>query len=803
MLKYWLLVLAIVAQESFSCVIVHDRAAGQDVRLDPSTPNAVRVRVVPQGASFRDDLVSALVNTSGASTALCSEVELSDGQPASITNGNLHVAIGSDGKITATRVSDGKVLLKEKSVRTFTPAEKLPVAGFSSLDLTFEAVQGERIYGLGQHAKLSWDKTGSSQGQLDNKNVSGLLLSPHDGEILIPVVHSSLEYAFLFNLPALGNVEYNESMSYWHADAVLQLDMWLATTADSPPHTISPWQQLQRSYVDATGHSPVYPDWTTGFWQCKLRYSNQTQIMDVVQGYTERQIPISLIIIDFYSWNDPSAPKGQQNTLGDETLPASCWPDPKGMVDKLREMGVELMISPYSHSVASTSKNYDGALASGLLAKDGKGQPALGYAGGYVYDLFNPAARDYAFDAMQRGYMDMYGLHHWWLDCNEPCGGTNNGSFANDWTYNNGTWPAAFVGAAYPHMVNQMIYEGMAGPGKAYQHDNVMLARSAWAGSQRLGAAVWSGDTSSTWDDFNQQFRAGLNMAMSGIPYWTTDIGGFSHGDTTSSDFRELVVRWFQWGAFCPLFRLHGTRKGPKWPAGPDGLCGSTASNEVWSFGNESEAAIVRVMRMREQLRPYVMEQYEETARSGAPIIRPMFYDFWTDTKAHMVDDQQMFGPDYLVAPVLKKGAKSRYVYLPQLPSSHVWVNVFTGIQTNTTAGPLNISEATPLDTFPLYRRSKVTPQPPPPPPPPVCDNSCKLYANTDVIRPGHVTPINNSVSFADCCAKCKATDSCDHFVRGPFNSTDGSGPMTCFLLSGSQGYKHRQPFRNLGCVGN
>jgi alpha-D-xyloside xylohydrolase len=187
------------------------------------------------------------------------------------------------------------------------------------------------------------------------KGVKGLLLAPHDGEILIPVVHSSRGYAFLFNLPSLGMVEYNDTTSYWHADAVLQADFWVSTTADGPAHSTSPWLQLQSAYADATGHAPVWPAWTTGFWQCKLRYSNQSQIMDVVQGYVDREIPISLIIIDFFSWNDPTAPKDRQNTLGDETLPASCWPDPKQMVQRLKELGVELMVSPYSHSVRCMS----------------------------------------------------------------------------------------------------------------------------------------------------------------------------------------------------------------------------------------------------------------------------------------------------------------------------------------------------------------------------------------------------------------------------------------------------------------
>ena len=158
-----------------------------------------------------------------------------------------------------------------------------------------------------------------------------------------------------------------------------------------------------------------------------------------------------------------------------------------------------------------------------------------------------------------------------------------------------------------------------------------MLGRAAWAGSQRYGGGVWSGDTKSTWEDFNQQFRAGLNMVMSGIVYWTTDIGGFGSGNTEDPDFRELVVRWFQWGAFCPLFRLHGARSGPVWPPGDAGVCGQAPSNEVWMFGNESEAAIVRVMRMREQLRPYVMEQYAAAAGAGTPVMRPLFFDFYDD----------------------------------------------------------------------------------------------------------------------------------------------------------------------------
>jgi len=237
---------AVTASTSCRRLTVRDTRAGQDIRLEAHGADAIRVRAVTLGETFRDDLISALLpvpngdgvdeaadahpnnarapQKKGADCAAIVDLAVHEHSPLtfppSLTNGNLRVAVGADGRLTFTRVSDNFVLLREKTVRVLAPAEGLPVPGFSTLDLSFEAVAGEKIYGLGQHAKLAWDKTGSAQGQLDNKGVRGLLLAPHDGEILIPVAHSSLGYAFLFNLPAPGNVEYNSSVSYWCEAAV-------------------------------------------------------------------------------------------------------------------------------------------------------------------------------------------------------------------------------------------------------------------------------------------------------------------------------------------------------------------------------------------------------------------------------------------------------------------------------------------------------------------------------------------------------------------------------------------------------
>ena len=214
------------------------------------------------------------------------------------------------------------------------------------------------------------------------------------------------------------------------------------------------------------------------------------------------------------------------------------------MVDTLRAMGIELMLSPYFHSISTGSKHYALALKNGFLVLDASGEVPSAWEGSKLYDLFQEEARAFAWKNVQEGYVDSYGLHYWWLDCDEPCEVEKNSALV----YRNGTWPAAFVGAAYPHMLNQMVWEGQGAPGKEFENDVVMLARSAWAGSQRFGSAVWSGDTESNFQNLQEQFTAGLNLVMSGIPYWTTDIGGYNGGNINDPVFRQLIVRWFQWG---------------------------------------------------------------------------------------------------------------------------------------------------------------------------------------------------------------------------------------------------------------
>jgi alpha-D-xyloside xylohydrolase len=258
--------------------------------------------------------------------------------------------------------------------------------------------------------------------------------------------------------------------------------------------------------------------------------------------------------------------------------------------------------------------------------------------------------------------------------------------------------PGTEAANAYPMLHARGFYEGMRAEG---EEEILTLCRSAWAGSQRYGACVWSGDISSTFEALRRQIPAGLNIGLSGIPWWTTDIGGFVGGDISSPEFRELIVRWFQFGVFCPVFRLHGVRlQDGRQPEGPDGAAQTGAANEVWSFGDAEYGIIRDLLFLRERLRPYVMEQMRIAHETGLPPMRPLFVDFPADETCWDVQDQFLFGSDILVAPVVREGARERAVYLP---SGAKWLDAWTGAATE---GGSWVTAPAPIESIPVYVRA-------------------------------------------------------------------------------------------------
>jgi alpha-D-xyloside xylohydrolase len=359
-------------------------------------------------------------------------------------------------------------------------------------------------------------------------------------------------------------------------------------------------------------------------------------------------------------------------------------------------MGVKLMVSIWP-TVNARSENYMEMQQRGLLIRTERGVPAHmpfvdtrpeGPVYVHYYDATNPEARQFIWERVREGYY-RHGIKVWWLDACEPEISPRDPENLRLHLGN-----GLSVINIYPLLQARGFYEGMRAEG---EEEILTLCRSAWAGSQRYGAALWSGDIPSTFESLQIQIPAGLNAAMSGIPWWNTDIGGFFNGDITTPYFRELIVRWFQYGVFCPVCRLHGFRL----PAEEFTISG--ADNEVWSFGDEAYEIIKELLFLRERIRPYIMDQMELASEKGIPPMRPLFFDFPDDEASWTVDDQYMFGPDLLVAPVLFEGARSREVYLP---AGAMWTDAWTD---ETVDGGQSITADAPLDRIPLYLRDGAT----------------------------------------------------------------------------------------------
>lgn len=310
------------------------------------------------------------------------------------------------------------------------------------------------------------------------------------------------------------------------------------------------------------------------------------------------------------------------------------------------------------------------------------------------FDATNPKARDYIWRKIKRNYYDK-GIKLFWLDEAEP----EYGPYDFD-IYRYHLGPALLVSNLYPALYAKAFYDGMTAAG---QQNVINLVRCAWAGSQRYGALVWSGDVDSSFRGLREQFAAGLNMGLAGISWWTTDIGGFLGGNPDDPQFRECIVRWFEYAAFCPVFRLHGERLPHQKPLSTSGggQFFSGAANEVWSYGEEAYGIFTKYLLLRERLRPYIARQMKAAHECGTPVIRPLFYDFPDDPAAWEVTDAYLFGPSLLIAPVMTENVRERAVYLP---AGTPWRCARTG---EVYAGGQTIVCAAPLDAIPVFINGK------------------------------------------------------------------------------------------------
>ena len=329
------------------------------------------------------------------------------------------------------------------------------------------------------------------------------------------------------------------------------------------------------------------------------------------------------------------------------------------MIREIQDMGIRVMVSIWPQ-VDWRSENYEEMKQQGLLVKSNSGVDVqMIFHGNNVFmDATNPRTREYVWEKCRKNYADL-GISTFWLDEAEPEFTTYD--FA-DYRYHAGS--VAQIGNIYPREYARLFYEGQKADG---QEDIVNLIRCAWVGSQKYGALVWSGDIMSTYEDFRKQICAGVHMGLCGIPWWTTDIGGFHGGNIHDDGFKELLIRWFQFGAFCPVMRIHGCRQPGQQIVNQAGEVRewTGAENEVWSYGEENYEIMVKFIRIREMMRDYTRSVMQAAHDVGAPVMRAMFYEFPEDKVCWEIQDAYMFGPDLLVAPICHEKAAGRSVYLP------------------------------------------------------------------------------------------------------------------------------------------
>ena len=642
------------------------RGDGELVRLSPWGQNAIRVE-----SALMDQIPAGEIALLKAESVQ-PEISLLDERHAQMRNGKITAKLfvqpwGNGLQITFTDRA-GKVLLQEisdggaltRKARSFQHLS----GGNYRLKATFAADPNEKIFGMGQY-----------QQEIFNLKGCNLELAHRNSQASIPFYLSDLGYGFLWHNAAIGEVHFGLNTTEWVAQSTKKLDYWI-TAGDSP-------SEIEGRFAEVTGKAPMMPEYGLGFWQCKLRYYEQEQVLSVAREYKKRGIPVDVIVIDYYHW-----PR-----CGDWRFDTEYFPDPKAMVSELKEMGIQTMVS-FWPQVDWRSENFEEMKQQGLLVKSHAGVDAqMIFHGNNVFlDATNPRTREYVWEKCRQNYVDC-GIDLFWLDEAEP----EFTGYAYE-MYRLYAGDVSEVGNIYPREYSRMFYEGQRRLGR---EKIVNLVRCAWVGSQRYGALVWSGDIWSSYEDFRKQICAGLHMGISGIPWWTTDIGGFHGGNIHDENFKELLVRWFEFGTFLPVMRLHGFRQPSEriFNRAGEERENTGADNEIWSYGQEAYEIMKKFIFIRESMRDYTRSLMREAHEKGTPVMRTLFYEFPEGKACWDIWDEFMFGGDILVAPVCHEHAFSREVYLPQ---GALWVHAGTGERYE---GGKSYLIAAPIDTIPVFLR--------------------------------------------------------------------------------------------------
>ena len=574
--------------------------------------------------------------------------------------------LSNDDAVTLSTAKLKVVVTRKDGAITFNDAAGTKLFGEDQRTMTPVVVNGEKTYHAEVHSSL-WGSyeafygLGQHQAGIINYRGESVDLSQDNTNISIPFFLSTNGYGIFWNNTSRSrfNNRFLNSL-YLSSEVADVIDYYFIYGPE--------FDQIIAGYRELTGEPPLFGKWAYGFWQCKNRYKTQEEILGVARKYRELHIPVDDIVQDWFWWN----------TMGEPTFDRSRYPDPKAMFDQLHQDHFHVMISVWPDFRPGT-KTYDDMDKRGyFIAKTVTG--GFHPKGQALYDAFNPAARKYYWNLMDQGLFKI-GADAWWLDTDEP--ETEDRETNILVTNQTALGSGARYANMFPLMHTMGVYQGQR---SASEEKRVfILSRSAFAGEQRYATAAWSGDIDGDWTFFRKQIPAGLNYSMSGLPYWTTDIGGFVSGYPNDPKYRELFVRWFQFGVFNPILRVHGTRT-------PD-------ENELWSYGPEAQQILVNFDRLRYRLLPYIYSLAWMTTHASYTPMRALVMDFRTDTRAANVADQFMYGPALLVNPVTEPAVSMRRVYLPEAK----WYDFWSGTSSD---GPQTVEAAAPLDRLPLYVRA-------------------------------------------------------------------------------------------------
>jgi alpha-D-xyloside xylohydrolase len=544
-------------------------------------------------------------------------------------------------------------------------------APFYQVGATFASPDDEHYYGLGQNHEGFLDHRGHTVECWHNYTATG------GPSVCVPFLVTNYGYGLIWDNPSKTTIEpgFNEQ-TRWISEVGDRVSFFVIAGKNT--------DEIYAGYRQLTGATPLMPKAAYGYIQCKQRYSGQEEVLAVAKGYRDRHLPADILVVDWFYYSK----MGQQDFVPEK------WPDPTAMNRQLHDMGFQTMISVWPRFTKG-SRYYDFLTQKGWFEHLADGTPIDGLPydrAGSDIDTTTPEAARWFWDVIRENIISK-GFDSIWADETEP-DLPPAGSYFH-------VGPGTRYYNIYPLLHTAAIYDGFR---RDVDHRALILSRDAYLGAQRNGTMFWSSDIYPTWDTLKRQIPTGLDFTASGIAYWTQDIGGWQYlpsehhpahtplldpSDARDNvggydDYPELYTRWFEYGAFLPVFRAHGSRK----------------YNEVWSYGKQAEPILEKYLKLRYQLLPYIYSLGYRTYETGAPYMRALFMDFPSDPKVTDLSDEYMFGPAFLVAPVTEQGATSRTVYLP---AGTDWYNYWTNERVH---GGQMVTVAAPIDTLPLFVRS-------------------------------------------------------------------------------------------------